>query len=123
MAERLSSQKIGFDVSGTLKLDHAGEKTELVFYGQRIDVEGPSILSIWRLLGNLRNLGEINTESGFVTLEPFEVRLKVRNEYVGTTSFSIGERVSTLARLRRFRPEIAPLARVLARDAIRYFKR
>lgn len=123
MAERLSSQNIGFDVSGTLKLDHAGEKIELVFYGQRIDVEGPSVLSIWRLLGNLRNLGEMNTESGFVTLEPFEVRLKVKNEYIGTTTLALGERVSTISRLRRFRPDIAPLVNVLARDAIRYFKR
>lgn len=123
MAERLSSQKIGFDVSGTLKLDHAGEKIELVFYRQWIDVDGPSVLSILRLLGNVRNLGGTNTDPGFMPLAPFEVRLKVRNEYIGTTTFSLGERVSTISRLRRFRPDIAPLVSVLARDAIRFFKR
>ncbi len=88
-----------------------------------MDVDGPSVLAIWHLFGDLRNLGGMTTSAGLMPVALFEVRLNVRTKYIGKTRFSFGERLSTAERLRRFRPELAPLFSVLATDVFRSSKR
>jgi hypothetical protein len=123
VAERLTSRKIDLDIDGALHLDCSGGQFKLIFSGQRLDVDGSSVLAIWRLLGDLGKLGEIASESGFRSLAPFEVILKVRNEKIGSSSFSFGEQLSTIAKLGRFRPDLANMVNVLIRDMLRALKR
>lgn len=123
MAGRLTSRKIEFDIDGALHLERSGDQFQLNLSGQRLDVDGPSFLAIWRLLGDLRKFGETTSDSGSRPIAPFEVFLNVRTEEIGSSSFSFGEQLSTIAKLGRFRPNLATIVVVLTQDLLRALKR
>ena len=122
MAGRLTSRNLDFDIDGALTLEHSGDQFQLSFSGQRLDVDGPSVLAIWRLLGDLRKFGENTANSGFKPIGQFEVIINVRSEKIGSSSFSLGEQLSTIAKLRKFRPDLRPMVSVLIRDTLRALK-